>query len=994
MEFFCKFAICDLFVNQYIIINQKQMKKNLHYYLLLMLAALVTLPSVAAVPSGYYDNAKNKSDQALMTALHTIIKGHTKRSYSQLWTDFRTTDCNGNIIIDRYSDTQFTYNTDKCGSNGYSQVGDCYNREHSIPNSWWGGSDSDTAYTDLHHMFPVDGWVNNERGNHPFGNCAGGTPTGTGKLGTCTFSGYTGTVFEVADEYKGDFARVYFYFATRYMMRMSSFTSGTSIFNSTTYLGMDTWAINQLLEWHRNDPVSTLETTRNDNVYSIQHNRNPFVDNPELVEYIWGNMKGQVWNPSGTTTPTLTSPASGSTINVGTNTGSGVSKTVTVKGVNLTKSVTVSVSGTGFSVTPTTLTASAVNAGTTVTVTYNGTSTNATGSLTFSSSEVSSSCTLTATYNTGGSGTETIETWEGCSGYENYTNKTVQGKAFTWYFSNAGIFAQDNDHWNDAIGCRFGKNTDSYIEMSEDVSDGASKLTFYAARYSSDTNPTVQLQYSTNGGSTWTTFATCSPNGTWQQYTYNLDITGNVRFKFAQTAGSRLNIDDIAITSNAGTVTNPQITAPTNGSTVNVGTIAATGTSVSKTITVKGSDLTKALNVSVSGTGFSVTPTTISAANANNGTTVTVTYTSSTSGSATGTLTISSSEASVTVNLTANKAANPQITSPTNGSTVNVGTIPATGTSVSKSITVKGSDLSKALSVSVSGTGFSVSPTMISAGNANNGTTVTVTYTSSTAGNATGTLTISSSEVSVTVNLTASKVAMPTISITPPAAVQAEQNGASTYEQGSVSADNNSTNITLSVEGNFELSLNRFTWSKTLTLDPTGEVFYIRLADTGTAGDYYGTITATTGVVNAYADVEGTVTAQTFKPGDVNMDGEVDINDVTALIAHVLGQVVSPFDSQAANLNGDNEIDINDVTQLIAMVLGVRQNALTAGSWDAVPVQGGILVENYSGETLEIYDMDAECAAVVKTNGEVMVDLPAGIYVVSGDTVSRKVVVK
>ena len=972
------------------------MKKNLHYYLLLMLAALVTLPSVAAVPSGYYDNAKNKSDQALMTALHTIIKGHTKRSYSQLWTDFRTTDCNGNIIIDRYSDTQFTYNTDKCGSNGYSQVGDCYNREHSIPNSWWGGSDSDTAYTDLHHMFPVDGWVNNERGNHPFGNCANGTPKGTGKLGTCTFSGYSGTVFEVADEYKGDFARVYFYFATRYMMRMSSYTSGTSVFNSSTYLGMDTWAINQLLEWHRNDPVSTLETTRNDNVYSIQHNRNPYVDNPELVEYIWGNMKGQVWNPSGTTTPTLTSPVSGSTINVGTNTGSGVSKTITVKGTNLTKSVTVSVSGSGFSVTPTTLTASAVNAGTTITVTYNGTTTNATGSLSISSSEVSSSCTLTATYNTGGggSGTETIETWEGCSGYENYTNKTVQGKAFTWYFSNAGIFAQDNDHWNDAIGCRFGKNTDSYIEMSEDVSDGASKLTFYAARYGNDTNPTVQLQYSTNGGSTWTTFATCSPNGTWQQYTYNLDITGNVRFKFAQTAGSRLNIDDIAITSNAGTVTNPQITAPTNGSTVNVGTIAATGTSVSKTITVKGSDLTKALNVSVSGTGFSVTPTTISAANANAGTTVTVTYTSSTSGSATGTLTISSSEASVTVNLTASKTANPQITSPTNGSTVNVGTIPATGASVSKSITVKGSDLSKALSVGVSGTGFSVSPTMISAGSANNGTTVTVTYTSSTAGSATGTLTISSSEVSVTVNLTASKVAMPTISITPPAAVQAEQNGASTYEQGSVSADNNSTNITLSVEGNFELSLNRYTWSKTLTLDPTGEVFYIRLADTGTAGDYYGTITATTGVVNAYADVEGTVTAQTFKPGDVNMDGEVDINDVTALIAHVLGQVVSPFDSQAANLNGDNEIDINDVTQLIAMVLGVRQNALTAGSWDAVPVQGGILVENYSGETLEIYDMDAECAAVVKTNGEVMIDLPAGIYVVSGDTVSRKVVVK
>ena len=118
------------------------MKKNLNYLLLLMVA-LMGLQATAAVPSGYYDNAKNKSDQALMTALHQIIRGHTKRSYPQLWSDFKTTDCNGNIIIDRYSSTQFTYSTDQCGQ--YNGLGDCYNREHSIPNSWWGSSSSDTA---------------------------------------------------------------------------------------------------------------------------------------------------------------------------------------------------------------------------------------------------------------------------------------------------------------------------------------------------------------------------------------------------------------------------------------------------------------------------------------------------------------------------------------------------------------------------------------------------------------------------------------------------------------------------------------------------------------------------------------------------------------------------------------------------------------------------------------------------------------------------------
>ena len=388
-----------------------------------------------------------------------------------------------------------------------------------------------------------------------------------------------------------------------------------------------------------------------------------------------------------------------------------------------------------------------------------------------------------------------------------------------------------------------------------------------------------------------------------------------------------------------------------------------------------------------------MTPTTISAANANAGTTVRVTYTSSTAGNATGKLTISSSEVSATVTLTASKEANPTLSAPENGSTVDVGTISATGTTVSKTITVKGSDLTKSLSVAVTGTGFTVAPTTISAGNANAGTTVRVTYTSSTAGNATGTLTISSSEVSTTVNLTANKIAMPEISISQVGSMEAELNGQSSVVMATVSADNNNEYITLSVEGNFELSLNNRAWAKSLTLDSTGEVFYVRIADTSTSGDYYGLLTAATSLVSAYADLQGTVNEAPTVIGDVNMDGAVNIADVTTLIDYLLGSNVTQFDEVAADVNSDKVINIADVTALIDRLLSPSTYAVQQ-DWDACPAVGGIYVENYSRESLEIYDMEGDCCAVIVSQGEFSIELPAGIYVVASDTRSRKVVVK
>ena len=206
------------------------MKKNLQS-LMLLLVAVLALQATAAIPNNYYNSALGKNDQELMSSLHKIVRGHYMIYYSKLWEKFKTTDCNGNIIIDRYSNSQFTYGDNQCGQ--YSGIGQCYNREHSVPNSWWGAA-QDTMYSDLYHMYPVDGWVNAERGNYPFGDCANGSPRGTGKLGTCTHSGYSGTVFEVADEYKGDFARTYFYMVVRYMDRVGSWTQdkGSVVFTN------------------------------------------------------------------------------------------------------------------------------------------------------------------------------------------------------------------------------------------------------------------------------------------------------------------------------------------------------------------------------------------------------------------------------------------------------------------------------------------------------------------------------------------------------------------------------------------------------------------------------------------------------------------------------------------------------------------------------------------------------------------------------------------
>lgn len=253
----------------------------------------------------YYSSAEGLTGSALKTALYDIIKGHSTQSYSGLWTFYSTYGRdsyyeNDGTILDIYSENPagndaytFTSGSDQCGS--YGGEGDCYNREHSFPRAWFGGSVS-PMNTDIHHIFATDGYVNGRRSSYPYGEVSSVSylSDNGSKLGSGTATqGYTNTVFEPIDEFKGDIARAYFYMATRYENVIAGWENnssyGDAVLNGSNDQVFESWFLTLLLQWHADDPVSQYETDRNDAAYSFQGNRNPFIDHPELASAIWGN---------------------------------------------------------------------------------------------------------------------------------------------------------------------------------------------------------------------------------------------------------------------------------------------------------------------------------------------------------------------------------------------------------------------------------------------------------------------------------------------------------------------------------------------------------------------------------------------------------------------------------------------------------------------------------------------------------------------------------
>jgi hypothetical protein len=240
-------------------------------------------------------------------------------------------------------------------------------------------------YSDLFNVYPTDGKVNGARGNLPYGEVASPSYTsGIGCLvGACSFPGYSGQVFEPVDEYKGDIARTVLYMAVRYADNIPTWISANSgstevenFYDATN--GLTTYAINLLLSWSRTDPVSARETARNEAVYGIQNNRNPFIDYPGIEEYIWGNKKTELFSISGSIPVNSTTISSGTIINSGSQISFGKVKVSTnrilrIKSANITGDLTVQVSGNAFSVSTATIAQSTVLAGYELTITFNPT---------------------------------------------------------------------------------------------------------------------------------------------------------------------------------------------------------------------------------------------------------------------------------------------------------------------------------------------------------------------------------------------------------------------------------------------------------------------------------------------------------------------------------------------------------------------------------------------------------------------------------------------
>ncbi len=268
--------------------------KNIFTYVSLCLFSV----AFGQAPSDYYSGTENLTKEKLKTKLSSIItNGHKDRGYNGLWTAYKSSDVdkyfeNDGTLLDMYSENpsgadpyNYKLGTNQCGN--YTGEGNCYNREHSIPQSTFGKKDP--MVSDAHHIVPTDGFVNGKRSSFPYGEVKSATYTSKNgsKLGSSSVSGYGGTVFEPIDEFKGDFARIMFYFVTRYESQIPGFNY--EMFSNSEYPGLSSWSIPMLLKWHREDPVNQREIDRNNALFSFQGNRNPFIDNPNYVELIWGD---------------------------------------------------------------------------------------------------------------------------------------------------------------------------------------------------------------------------------------------------------------------------------------------------------------------------------------------------------------------------------------------------------------------------------------------------------------------------------------------------------------------------------------------------------------------------------------------------------------------------------------------------------------------------------------------------------------------------------
>lgn len=231
----------------------------------------------------YYQNTSGKTGAALKLQLNSLLRGHLRLSYAQVWDALKYTDedpANSNNVILLYTGRSQA----KSFTAGSSSSPDAWNREHVWAKSHGFPSESQYAYTDIHHLRPADVSVNSTRGNKDFDSGGSAIAEAPGNF-TDSDS------FEPRNAVKGDVARMIFYMDVRYEGGDDSNTPDLSVPNkvptgaSTAQMGK----LCSLVAWHRADPVDSWERRRNERIYQRQQNRNPFIDNPQWVDAIYGS---------------------------------------------------------------------------------------------------------------------------------------------------------------------------------------------------------------------------------------------------------------------------------------------------------------------------------------------------------------------------------------------------------------------------------------------------------------------------------------------------------------------------------------------------------------------------------------------------------------------------------------------------------------------------------------------------------------------------------
>jgi hypothetical protein len=260
------------------------------------------------IPSGYYDSLEGLSGVALKQAVQDIIANPSVvrlHSYADIWDIIRTADqnpANSNQVWCMYVESPMAKIDQQVGS---SIVGK-WNREHIFSQSRGGFevSSNDSAdginfwsstsaasvvdgVSDAHHIRVENGQENSSRNNKNFGTVT--SPT--------VYAGPSNT----QGSWRGDVARSLFYMAVRF--------NGLNVVNgdpseylpSTTTSSGNIGDLATLLNWNTTDPKDDFEMNRNNYIYTWQMNRNPFIDYPLLVNYIFGANFGQPWSASLTT---------------------------------------------------------------------------------------------------------------------------------------------------------------------------------------------------------------------------------------------------------------------------------------------------------------------------------------------------------------------------------------------------------------------------------------------------------------------------------------------------------------------------------------------------------------------------------------------------------------------------------------------------------------------------------------------------------------------